>query len=337
MPVESVTYISDLVATNPIGATDPKSQGDDHIRNIKSAIKTTFPNITGAVTPTHTELNFVDGVTSAIQTQLDTKAAAAALNASALTSGTVPDARFPATLPALNGSALTNLNATNIASGTLAEARFPQPWTSAFLISHKDFTVGHTAQLNATANRGNITANGASSAIFQLGVGATRVGYALHDGSTLTLSNAANGTLTLATNDASVLDFAAGGAVTSPNVAAAVGYKGLPAVSGRDASSPTSSFTLELSHAGKQIALAHGATVTIPPNSTVAFAIGTVIKLYGYAGSGGYTVARGSGVTLYWEGTDFTNADRTMSGGFAVAVLTKLDTNVWGIGGVGIS
>ena len=32
------------------------------------------------------------------------------LNASQLASGTVPDARFPAALPALDGSALTNLN-----------------------------------------------------------------------------------------------------------------------------------------------------------------------------------------------------------------------------------
>jgi len=46
-----------------------------------------------------------------------------ALNATQLTSGTVPDARFPATLPALNGSALTNLNATALASGTVANAR----------------------------------------------------------------------------------------------------------------------------------------------------------------------------------------------------------------------
>ena len=46
-----------------------------------------------------------------------------ALNASNLASGTVPDARFPATLPALNGSALTALNASNIASGTVANAR----------------------------------------------------------------------------------------------------------------------------------------------------------------------------------------------------------------------
>ena len=32
------------------------------------------------------------------------------LNASQLASGTIPDARFPAALPALNGSALTDLN-----------------------------------------------------------------------------------------------------------------------------------------------------------------------------------------------------------------------------------
>ena len=36
------------------------------------------------------------------------------LNATNLTSGTVPDARFPATLPALNGSALTNLTSGNL-------------------------------------------------------------------------------------------------------------------------------------------------------------------------------------------------------------------------------
>jgi len=48
-----------------------------------------------------------------------------ALNASNLSSGTVPDARFPATLPALNGSALTALNATQLTSGTVPDARFP--------------------------------------------------------------------------------------------------------------------------------------------------------------------------------------------------------------------
>ena len=47
------------------------------------------------------------------------------LNASNLASGTLPDARFPATLPAISGANLTNLNATNVASGTLASDRLP--------------------------------------------------------------------------------------------------------------------------------------------------------------------------------------------------------------------
>ena len=45
------------------------------------------------------------------------------LDAADLASGTIPDARFPATLPALNGSALTDLNATNLATGTVANDR----------------------------------------------------------------------------------------------------------------------------------------------------------------------------------------------------------------------
>lgn len=48
-----------------------------------------------------------------------------ATNASNLASGTVPDARFPATLPAVSGVNLTALNASNIASGTIAAARLP--------------------------------------------------------------------------------------------------------------------------------------------------------------------------------------------------------------------
>jgi hypothetical protein len=45
------------------------------------------------------------------------------LNASNLSSGTVPDARFPATLPAASGVNLTSLNASNLSSGTVATAR----------------------------------------------------------------------------------------------------------------------------------------------------------------------------------------------------------------------
>jgi len=46
-----------------------------------------------------------------------------ALNASNLASGTVADARFPATLPASSGVNLTALNASNLGSGTVPTAR----------------------------------------------------------------------------------------------------------------------------------------------------------------------------------------------------------------------
>lgn len=74
MSVESsFSYPSDLNASLP-AAGDPRSEGDDHIRGVKSVLKTTLPNVSGAVNASHTELNCAVGVTSAIQTQLNAKA-----------------------------------------------------------------------------------------------------------------------------------------------------------------------------------------------------------------------------------------------------------------------
>lgn len=58
MALESGTYISDLVITNPT-STDPKSEGDNHLRLIKSTLKATFPNVTGAVMTTQDQLNSI--------------------------------------------------------------------------------------------------------------------------------------------------------------------------------------------------------------------------------------------------------------------------------------
>lgn len=86
MALETGTYINSLNAANP-ASTDGLSQADDHLRLIKSTIKSTFANIDAAVTATEDDLNILtgasaagvtaaelqhlDGVTSAIQTQLD--------------------------------------------------------------------------------------------------------------------------------------------------------------------------------------------------------------------------------------------------------------------------
>ncbi len=61
--LETSTYIDGLIVTNPTGS-DNSSTADDHMRLIKSTIKNTFPNITGAVTATHTRLNTLANATS---------------------------------------------------------------------------------------------------------------------------------------------------------------------------------------------------------------------------------------------------------------------------------
>lgn len=95
MALENGTYVNSLVPANP-ASTDGLAQADDHIRLIKSTIKNTFPNITGPVTSTQAELDaslpaghvsyladlvntgvtsteydYLDGVNSNIQTQID--------------------------------------------------------------------------------------------------------------------------------------------------------------------------------------------------------------------------------------------------------------------------
>ena len=63
MALETGTYVNSLNASNP-ASTDGLAQADDHIRLLKSTIKATLPNVTGAITATQLELNLMDGVTA---------------------------------------------------------------------------------------------------------------------------------------------------------------------------------------------------------------------------------------------------------------------------------
>ena len=76
------------------------------LRGRTSGVSPTLPDgavVTGVTTSTTFDGNLTGDVTGSGANITD-------LNATQLTSGTVPDARFPATLPAVDGSALTNLN-----------------------------------------------------------------------------------------------------------------------------------------------------------------------------------------------------------------------------------
>lgn len=81
MGLEVATYVQSLVSTNPVGASDGLNTADDHLRLIKAVLKATFPHATAAINPTVAELNYLVGVTSLIQTQLNAKLASASYTA----------------------------------------------------------------------------------------------------------------------------------------------------------------------------------------------------------------------------------------------------------------
>lgn len=56
MSLENANFIHQLNSSNPAGP-DKLSNGDDHLRLIKAALKATFPNFTGALTLTNDQLN----------------------------------------------------------------------------------------------------------------------------------------------------------------------------------------------------------------------------------------------------------------------------------------
>lgn len=75
MSLETASTIAQLQSSAP-SASDPVNQGDDHIRMVKAVLKNMFPGVGGQgfsvpIVATEAEINFLDGVTSNIQTQLN--------------------------------------------------------------------------------------------------------------------------------------------------------------------------------------------------------------------------------------------------------------------------
>lgn len=81
--------------------------------------------------------------------------------------------------------------------------------------------------------------------------------------------------------------------------------------------------TLALTDAGTVQKATAQATITIPPNSSVAFVIGTEIVVLSYTTSTVNVVA-GSGVTLNSK-----DAKLSLSGRYAAATLKKIATDEW--------
>ena len=84
-------------------------------------------------------------------------------------------------------------------------------------------------------------------------------------------------------------------------------------------------YTTVLTDDGKLITCSNASAIalTIPPNSSVAYGIGTQINI-AQLGAGTVTITAGAGVTLNSAGTKLkTDAQ------YAVATCVKTDTNTW--------
>jgi len=86
-------------------------------------------------------------------------------------------------------------------------------------------------------------------------------------------------------------------------------------------------YTFVLADAGKLVTSSNGSaqTLTVPPNSSVAFPVGTTIVVQNI-GSANATLAQGSGVTINSKGSD-----KEIDGQYASAALIKTGTDAWSL------
>lgn len=123
---------------------------------------------------------------------------------------------------------------------------------------------------------------------------------------------------------------ASDGSMTSPNLANTFGYKGLPQ------NTQTANYTLVMGDQGKDIYITGttvGQTVTIPANASVAFPVGTVIKISNDSNQN-WLVAITTD-TLVWKGSGATGTRTIAPQGDLV--LEKKSATRWWCGGAGVS
>ncbi len=189
-------------------------------------------------------------------------------SASDLSSGTLPDARFPATLPAVSGANLTNLNGTSIASGTVGVARG-----------------GSGANLSATG--------GASQVVKQVSVGAAfTVGQLA--ASDLSNGTTGSGSVVLATSPTLVTPTLGAALATSLNGLTVTSSTGTLTIA--NSKTLTASNTLTFTGAdASSVAFGGGGTVAYTLNNLSVFASTTSAQLAGVlsdeTGTGAFVLA----------------------------------------------
>jgi len=234
--------------------------------NASAAIGWTKLGISSTVSST--EIGYVDGVTSAIQTQLDAKAP---LAAPAFT-GTATAVNLTLSGDLTVNGTTTNLNSTNL------------------VIEDKNIVLGDVATpTNTTADGGGITLNGATNKTFNW-VNATSSWTSSEN---IDLASGKD----LKVNGTAVLSTTAGGFIFTDGTQTKEGVVSRTPISQQTASYNLSTGGLTLRDNLIEVSSASGTTLTIPTNATTAFPVGTSIDVL-QTGAGQVTIAGAAGVTV---------------------------------------
>jgi hypothetical protein len=257
--------------------------------NAAAAIDWTKLGISSTVSST--EIGYVDGVTSAIQTQLDAKSPLA----SPTFTGTVNAAALT-----LSGDLTVNGTTTTINSTTLA-------------VDDKNIVIGDVATpSDATADGGGITLKGATDKTFNW-VDATDSWTSSEH------INLASGK-DLKVNGTAVISSTAGGFIFTDGTQTLEGVPSRTPIIQKTASYTLSALTErdDLIEMGSASAM----TLTIPLNSAVAFPVGTSIDIL-QTSTGQVTIAGDAGVTVN------STPGLKLRTQWSTATLFKRATNTW--------
>ena len=282
-------------------SSDLAATADDHLRLIKSTIKTTFPNINAAITATDEEINFTDGVTSAIQTQLDAKLGAGAngtVSASVTFTG-------PATFTGTASFAI-NLGVSRSESGGTVDLR----------VSNESNTASSRARLTT-----RVAGTSAEDAI---------VNYEISGGQQYTSGIDNSDSDTFKIQGGSSLSASAGLSITTGNVVRydnkEVGWRGM------NSNTQNAGYVFVAGDAGRAVGAATAGTFTINNSVFVADDVFTFINTTG----SNCTISAGAGVTLRLMGASGTTGARTVAD-YGVATIIAQTAAVFLVGGPGVS
>lgn len=316
-----------------------------------------------------TELGYLDGVTSAVQTQLDNKVDETGGSViSANSSGNALEIRQTGA-----GNALVVEDSANPDSSPFTIDANGLVWvgntTDPAGITELDLVVSSDsgAGANIVARKSSTTSFGANVTLLKSAgtnstptvIGSTDVlgglNYYGYDGTNYTIgaqitssSNGAvstgivPGSLTMTTystsgtaNNALMIDSAGGVTInavadaTTTSAARGGGYMGIP----QSSAATTGSYTIVAADAGEHIYSTATRTVTIPANSSVAFPVGTAISFV--AATGATVTIAITTDTMYLAGPG-TTGSRTLAP-FGMATALKITSTSWIISGNGLT